>query len=295
MSKELVPSTPETVPTLINRKFYDLFGEPGEDELNSIRELLNVVQEERVATDEEVQGLKKLEKKVLEDQNNYKKDTEHSIIKAKNSVDLIFLLTLLVFVCGYISKLTRFRVVVYWPIDLIVVAIYLYSLYGSWLGSKLGICKNVESEVLENEDDNDWQDSMTSTELLSRQKALVNGWEQVQKERKELLKPNFWPFIARFLNMVYFGLRVYAIHRVEKEPSLFVSSFFTEPTSLDVQCILSIVLVIYFFIDFLVENDRMQNLILQILGFIILLFIFTLLDVVFEKIMSSKKSNMPEM
>ncbi|CAL2037853.1 unnamed protein product [Caenorhabditis brenneri] len=294
MSKELVPSTPETVPALINRKFYDLYGEPGEDELNSIRELLNVVQEERVATDEEVQGLKKLEKKVLENQDNYKKDTEHSIIKAKNSVRLISVLILLVFVCGYIGKLARFRVVVYWPIDLIVVAIYLYSLYGSWLGFKVGICKTAETEVLENEDDNDWQDSMTSTEIHSRQKALVNGWEQVQKERKELLKPNVWPFIARFLNLVYFALRVLAIHRITKEPSLFASSFFTEPTSLDVQFIISIVLVIYFFIDFLVENDRRQNQILQILGFIILLFIFALLEAVLEEKMSSKKSNMPD-
>ncbi|EGT45830.1 hypothetical protein CAEBREN_17743 [Caenorhabditis brenneri] len=108
-----------------------------------------------------------------------------------------------------------------WPVDLIVVAIYLFHFHGSELGLKLGTSNPVQPEVVENEEedeDDDWEGSMTSTELQSRQKALLRRWEPIMEERAERLEPSGWLFFARLLIMIYFFIHVFHIIECSKYP-----------------------------------------------------------------------------
>ncbi|EGT45802.1 hypothetical protein CAEBREN_17116 [Caenorhabditis brenneri] len=195
MLKDLIPSTNDTFPTFIYRKLNTLGSNPTKSDLDFINELINepVQEEERVVPHEEVQEWKKLEKKALNDQNSYKKETKIMTKTEKYLIRFSFSLLLLVCFCWKIlpymleddeNSEDPMLLLLSWPIDFIAVAIYIFCLYGS----NLGALKPVKHQVLENEDDDDdWQDSMTSTELLSMQKVLVNEWNKLEKERTEQL------------------------------------------------------------------------------------------------------------
>ncbi|CAL2037855.1 unnamed protein product [Caenorhabditis brenneri] len=221
MPKYLVPSTPDTLPLFIadNEKLDALGLSPEKDELDAIRVLLYTNQEERVISDEELQEWKRLEKKVLENQNTYKKNTESLREFIKHEIPLILLWILpisfsvrvLRFMFAAECHSNPFTLFDRWPIDLIVFAIYLYHFHGSELRLKQGTPDPVQPEVIENEEednDDDWEGSMTSTELQSRQKALVRKWEPIMQERVERLDPSGWLFFARLLIMFYFVIHV---------------------------------------------------------------------------------------
>ena len=86
MPKYQLPSTPDTLPLYIAEKLEALRWNPVEDDLDPVRVLFYTPQEERVISDEELQEWKKLEKKILENQNTYKKSTESIEKKAKYDV-----------------------------------------------------------------------------------------------------------------------------------------------------------------------------------------------------------------
>ncbi|EGT45556.1 hypothetical protein CAEBREN_15925 [Caenorhabditis brenneri] len=199
MSKNILPSTPDTLPIYIAEKLEALGRDTKEADLNEIRVLLFMNQEERVVTDEELQEWKKSEKKILEKQDDYKKSTENIEKKAKYDLPLGMIITMLIKLCLKISQYILGveytggspRLASWWPIDFIVVAVYLFHFHGSDLRLKFLTVQPVQHEVFENEDD-DWEDSMTSTELQSRQKAVLNRWRQLKKEREENLDSGSW-------------------------------------------------------------------------------------------------------
>lgn len=262
MPKVPEPSTLNTFPTFINRKLHALNSEPEECDLDAIRDLLDVVQEDRVVTDEEVQEWKRTEKKVLENQNAYKEKTKNT--------GMIFLPEFLCFILfvKFCFKISQFILEVEfpknwsylvwcWPIDFILVASYL--IFCSDLRLNVLPAKPVEPVDYEVEDD-DWQYSMTSKELLSRQKALVNGWTQLGKERIEHRNPDFWCTISRHVNMVYFLIRFVAIlHHTTREDSRFYSCLTqSERFFVNVESFSSYLIFGLFFVEFIREKGWLR-------------------------------------
>ncbi|CAL2037856.1 unnamed protein product [Caenorhabditis brenneri] len=200
MSKDILPSTPDTLPIYIAEKLEALGRNTKEADLNEIRVLLLMNQEERVVTDEELQEWKKSEKKILENQKTYKKSTESIEKKAKFDLPLGMIITMLIkfglkisqYILGVEYTGGSPRLASWWPIDFIVVAAYLFHFHGSHLWLKFLTAQPVQHEVFENEDDDDWEDSMASTELQSRQKAVLSRWRQLKKEREGNLDSGSW-------------------------------------------------------------------------------------------------------
>lgn len=267
MSVDLVPSPPSTVPTLIVRKLNDLGANPIIADLNGICELFDIVQEERLVSDEEVQELKNVEKKTLENQNEYKKETENMSEKLKFSIWYCLLFPLPLFlsvvIYGFIPKFIYVPGLVLllncWPFKLVAVVI-LFRLYGLNLGFEFGTPKpDHQPEMLE--DDDDWQDSMTSTELQYRQEDIVERWDQLKCERKEYLFSSFWPLITIVINFAYSYLWAEFINDLftNKESISFLSlSSSSEPTSifLSVGYIFSCSMTLLFSAQFLVELEK---------------------------------------
>ncbi|CAL2037848.1 unnamed protein product [Caenorhabditis brenneri] len=249
MSKDLVPSKPNTFPDLIARKLDNLSEVPRKSDLEVIRELLDVDQEERVVSDKEVQRLKNLEKKTYANQNKYKKLEEQVKKSEKCSVFFFLFYILPLMLCHAVfkrildedSRKIVFKVLSCWLINLIAVVIYLYQLYGSHLGLRFGSSKPVEHNVFDNEGCY-WQGSMTSTELKSKQKTIVNSWEQILKV-KPLLNYilSIFAFLFHIFHILYFFVRFAVIHEIvaEKSTVFFNFSFLTEP------------LLIYYLFDYI--------------------------------------------
>ncbi|CAL2037850.1 unnamed protein product [Caenorhabditis brenneri] len=262
MSKDVLPSTPDTLPIYIAEKLDALGRDPKEVDLNMIRVLLYTYREERLVCHEEVQELKNLEKKVLENQNNYKKETKHMNDRAKFSIRFFLLFPMLaglaVFIIGSILKreaLLKYIILLgFWPIKLAAVVILYHSYFpDGGFSDLIGIPYYVKPLVFENEEDDDWEDSMTSTELQSRQMAIVTGWEQARAERKEYFSNNFSSVSALICNWIYTAIRFGFIMELEKQKSIpffgpSASSFFFVT-----EFIFSFSLLFLFFLQFLSE------------------------------------------
>ncbi|EGT45783.1 hypothetical protein CAEBREN_08267 [Caenorhabditis brenneri] len=259
MSKDILPSTPDTLPIYIAEKLDALGRDPKEVDLNMIRVLLYTNREERVVSHEEVQVLKNLEKKVLENQNNYKKETKHMNDRANFSTRFFLLFPMLaalaVFIIGSILKreaLLKYIILLgFWPIKLAAVVILYYSYFpdGGFL-DLIGIPYYVKPQVFENEEDDDWEDSMTSTELLSRQMAIVTEWEKLREERKEYFSNNSLSVSALICNSFYTVIRFGFIMELEKQKSI---PFFDPSFFLVTEFIFSFSLLFLFFLQFLSE------------------------------------------
>ncbi|EGT45587.1 hypothetical protein CAEBREN_21951 [Caenorhabditis brenneri] len=236
MSKDIVPSTPDTLPIFIAGKLEALDWDTKDADLNEIRLLLYTYQEERMISDEELQEWKKSEKKILENQNNYKKITKRMEEDAKYFLPLGMIITMLI---KFGFKILQYILQVEFPkeflsvwsiMDFIVVAIYLSYFHGSDLRLKFLTAKPpVQPEVLENEDD-DWENSMTSTELQSTQKTVLNEWRQLRKERKEYVESSFLMSFVHCVIIFYCFIRLFAIKIVTLDESI---KFFSCSTSLE--------------------------------------------------------------
>ncbi|EGT45835.1 hypothetical protein CAEBREN_23365 [Caenorhabditis brenneri] len=155
--------------------------DPEEAKLKAIRDLLKGVQEEGVVSDEEIRKLKKLENELLKRQKMYKKLLGNWNQKWKFTTrfymlfPIPFLLCVLFFGNSLAAYCKFILLMSSWPVKsvAIVILFYFYRFdlnFPTW------------PEAPENEDD-DWQDSMTSTEFQSRGKALLNSWEKLKTER----------------------------------------------------------------------------------------------------------------
>ncbi|CAL2037847.1 unnamed protein product [Caenorhabditis brenneri] len=226
MSKDVVPPTPDTFPTFINQKLNALGLMPKKADLDAIRALLYISQEERVLSDEELQDWKKSEKEVLEDQNIYKNRTENLIKTGKSAIYFCLLFTLPISLCFYILRkildveTSEVAFKWCWIINLIAMAIYIF--YLKRFNIRLFFVIPKTAKVLENESSH-WQNSMTTTELQSRQKALVSGWEELLKEQNDNPLLIIMSTLSFFATMAYFGLRFVAIHELIKEKSTLSS------------------------------------------------------------------------
>ncbi|EGT45707.1 hypothetical protein CAEBREN_10172 [Caenorhabditis brenneri] len=179
------------------------------------KQRFHVVQDERVVSDEEVKEWKRTEKEIREKQNSRWLRRERRIKEADHELPILLLLVLIIKAGSVVLrsvfqvKFSEFNLQLLscWPVDFIILPLYLICLYGSGR-FKIGIPEPVQPEVFENEDDDEWEDSMTTKELQSRQKALVNRWSTLEKKPVEHLKLNFWCSLVRFVNMTYFLVRV---------------------------------------------------------------------------------------
>ncbi|CAL2037846.1 unnamed protein product [Caenorhabditis brenneri] len=222
MSKDLVPPTPDTFPTFINQKLKDLDLMPKKTDLDVIRALLYMVQEERALSHEELQDWKKTEKEVLKDQNTYKKRTENMIKAEKCSIYFCVLFVLPISYCFYVlTKVLDDETckVVFkcgWIINLIAMVVYFFYLTGFNIRLGFVIPKSVKAS--ENESSH-WQNSMTTTELQSRQKAFVSEWEELVKEVDDHPLLDLMSFLALLVNIGYFVLRFAVIQELVKEKS----------------------------------------------------------------------------
>ncbi|EGT45839.1 hypothetical protein CAEBREN_22415 [Caenorhabditis brenneri] len=250
MSKEFVLSTPIIFPYLITRKLDTLSAKPKEVDLNAIRELLDVVQQERVVSEEEVQEWKILEENILENQNNYKNETEEINNIMKYSKRFYWCYTYPAMFCFcileiltdehflgamYKTPIVFFNYLLSWPVCFIAVAIYLYYSYGP---TPVLVLSNLKVYL---------QNSMTSIELQSRQEALLNGWEQLRKERKKVLESDTRSFIVRFANIIFFASRLTVCSSLMKEESIF---FRTELELTETQLLIDFFLSFSFFAIF---------------------------------------------
>ncbi|CAL2037851.1 unnamed protein product [Caenorhabditis brenneri] len=261
MSEDPVPST---LAPFIVRKLDALGSDPKKDDLEALNKLLNTVPPERVVSDEEVQELKSLEKKTLKNQEMFKKEMEDRKKRGKFSIffclsfPLPFILSLIIYFNYPEFELVADFIILlgFWPVKSVAIVILFYF-YRFDLGLKLSTPKTVQPEEFENEDD-DWQDTMTSTELHFRQKALVDGWEQLRKERNERLDLNFLlAFFALFINLLYSSIWADFIDDFKHQSdSLDILSFSIEPYSIFafVEYIFSISMLLFFFIHNLVDG-----------------------------------------
>ncbi|CAL2037854.1 unnamed protein product [Caenorhabditis brenneri] len=171
---------PRTLPILINEKLDALGAGLKKADLDVIRELLSVYQEDRVLSQEEIDEWIESERKILVDQSDYKNESEKIVERGKCACWFCLFFTLLILICFYKAVSPEYdfylKLLFRWPIHFVAILIHCLHLYIS----TRRVSKPVQ--VLEDVND-DWKDSMTSTELQCRQKALVNEWTQLLKER----------------------------------------------------------------------------------------------------------------
>ncbi|CAL2037849.1 unnamed protein product [Caenorhabditis brenneri] len=253
MSNDPIKTPPGTLPSFINRKLDDLGSQPTGADLNAIRVFLDIVQEERVLSYGEVQDWKRSEKKVLENQNTYKEKMKTNEAQGKCSIYFCMFFTLPVFLCVYLTEslgeTTPYfftRMLVRWPINFIAIAIFFF-----YMNSLSQAPKHVQSKKSE---DDGWQDSMTSTELQSRQRALVDKWELVKKQNKIELGLDRNINLACFFNMFYFVCRLIAVVvLMEKNAYILYFSSFKEDTlnaMLNIELLFTIVFIFLFYQQF---------------------------------------------
>ncbi|EGT45583.1 hypothetical protein CAEBREN_06928 [Caenorhabditis brenneri] len=250
-----------TLAPFIVRKLAGLGSDPRPADLDALHKLLDTVPEERVVSDEEVQVFKNVEKKTLVYQKTFKKATEDLNERTKFTTRFCMLFSLPVLlsiiISGILPKFEVFGVCIFvlsfWPITLIAV-VFLFHLYGFDLDFPFPV--PVQYEVLKDEDD-DWQDTMTSTELHFRQKALVNGWEQLEPEQLERLDSVVLFLSALLINLGHYSIRLLALHQFfRKNSDLFSSpSLFTEPLAIFfvIEFIFSIFMALLFCAPFWVK------------------------------------------
>ncbi|EGT45766.1 hypothetical protein CAEBREN_13812 [Caenorhabditis brenneri] len=181
MSEDLKPLTPRSLPTLINEKLNALGLDTKEADLNVIRELFSVQQEDRVLSQKEVWEWKESERKILVNLRNYKNDTENIVKRGKCSLWFCLFFTLPISFCIYeavsLDNEFYFKLFFRWPIHFIAILIHFYHLS---IVNTHQILEPVQVLGIVNDD---WQYSMTSTELQSRQNSLVSEWTQLVKNR----------------------------------------------------------------------------------------------------------------
>lgn len=197
------------------RKLTTIVDSIGQKDINDIRQLLNIPQEDRLISQEEITELHRIEKKIKQDKLDYEQELLKSEILSKKAVcATVFLFFTFFQMFGfphiavlwftYLKKNVPFliRFLTGGLGSMVYVAIYLRFLY------RFSTPK--ASHPIEDDDDDEWQDTMTATELTFRRKAIVDTLANETKSLRQLRQQNrTWKVdenLSELLNITYFTI-----------------------------------------------------------------------------------------